>query len=442
MGETYLANVRQQYEQLPYPPRDPAEEKRRLLEVEIDRLATINFHCFEGRKDFTGARVLVAGGGTGDSAIYLAEQLRTLGGEVVYLDISAASLAVARARAETRKLGNIVWKNASILDLAPETFGSFDYISCTGVLHHLEDPAAGLQKLKSVLKPGGAMGIMLYAKYGRTGVYQMQKLMRFINRDEPELAGKIANTRLVLDKLPPTNWFRHNERFLSDHTKLGDSGLVDLLLHEQDVAYGIDEVHALLASADLHLAEFSNVALRMSYRPEQYISDPVLLQKIAKLDRAAQQSVAELLVGAFRQHSFYATESADTRARLGELSDVPFFMPVREGRALGPKLAAAMRQNPTRLLPVRHESGYEFDLVPDPLIAAILNHVDGARDWRQIFSLARADLGGLQQGDTAMLEAFRPTFDQFSQFDWLFLRAGNIAAFADTVEMQAESARR
>ena len=47
-----------------------------------------------------------------------------------------------------------------------------------GVLHHLENPKLGLNVLKNVLKDDGFMSIMVYGKYGRTGVYQMQDLMK------------------------------------------------------------------------------------------------------------------------------------------------------------------------------------------------------------------------------------------------------------------------
>lgn len=165
--------VRQQYEQCPYPPRDLEDERHRLLEAQIDRLPLVNFYCFRGQADSAGARVLVAGGGTGDSTIYLAEQLLQVNGEVVYVDISESSMQVAKRRANIRKLNNIRWIHGSILALDPETFRLFDYVSCTGVLHHLAEPALGLKCLKSVLKPSGAMGILIYAKYRRTGVYQL-----------------------------------------------------------------------------------------------------------------------------------------------------------------------------------------------------------------------------------------------------------------------------
>ena len=55
---------------------------------------------------------------------------------------------------------------------------TFDQIVCTGVLHHLPDPDAGLRALREVLAPGGVMHLMLYAPYGRIGVYMLQEFCR------------------------------------------------------------------------------------------------------------------------------------------------------------------------------------------------------------------------------------------------------------------------
>jgi 2-polyprenyl-3-methyl-5-hydroxy-6-metoxy-1,4-benzoquinol methylase len=434
--------VRDQYEQFPYPPRDPAEERERLLEMQIDRLAVVNHTCFRGEHDFEGARILIAGGGTGDSTIYLAEQLQGRNAEVVYVDISGASMEIAQQRAKIRTLSNITWRHDSILLLTPENVGRFDYISCTGVLHHLPNPKLGLERLKALLTPTGAMGVMIYGKYGRTGVYQMQKLMRLINRDETALPAKIANTRRVLSQLPPTNWFRHNESFLSDHKNLGDSGLVDLLLHEQDIAYSIEEVHALLSDVGLNFVDFTDMKMRMAYRPETYVRDPVLLEKIGKLDLVTQQAIAEVLVGLFMKHEFYVSLQSDCQAKLGNLSHVPFFLPERTYGALGPQIAAAMRQRPNQLVPLRHESGLEFSLRSDAANAAVFAQLDGKRCWREILANARADLNAPDRSDEKLLELFRPSFDQFRCLDWIFLRDKATRPFPDTIELQARSRRR
>ena len=103
-------SVKAQYEALPYPARDPADEARRLITGSPSFLPELNHYLFGGRRDFSRPmRVLVAGGGTGDNLIQLAQYLAASGGrhEVVYLDLSAASRKVAEARAKVRGLTNI-----------------------------------------------------------------------------------------------------------------------------------------------------------------------------------------------------------------------------------------------------------------------------------------------------------------------------------------------
>src|SRR3954470_10675632 len=123
--------VRDQYENYPYPERKPEDEKQRLLHTWPEQLAQINHYCFRGRCDFrNGFRVLVAGGGTGDATIYLAEQLSRTNAELVHLDLSAASMDIARRRAEIRGLKNIRFVQGSLLEAPALGLGSFDYISC------------------------------------------------------------------------------------------------------------------------------------------------------------------------------------------------------------------------------------------------------------------------------------------------------------------------
>ena len=57
---------------------------------------------------------------------------------------------------------------------------SFDLVVCTGVLHHLPDPDRGLRALRDVLRPSGAMRLMVYARYGRAGIYMMQEYCRLL----------------------------------------------------------------------------------------------------------------------------------------------------------------------------------------------------------------------------------------------------------------------
>ena len=78
---------------------------------------------------------------------------------------------------------------------------TFDQIVCTGVLHHLADPDAGLRALRDVLKPDGAMHLMVYAPYGRAGIYMLQEFCRRIgiSATDDEIRDLIA----ALGALPP-----------------------------------------------------------------------------------------------------------------------------------------------------------------------------------------------------------------------------------------------
>ncbi|UUZ71957.1 hypothetical protein LP415_25345 [Polaromonas sp. P1(28)-8] len=76
MPDNYLPQVRSQYEALPYPPCNPEDDRQRLVLTWLEDLPMINHYCFAGKQSFrNGFRALVAGGGTGDATIFLAEQL-------------------------------------------------------------------------------------------------------------------------------------------------------------------------------------------------------------------------------------------------------------------------------------------------------------------------------------------------------------------------------
>ncbi len=172
--------VQSQYEAYPYPARNPADEKKRLIAGSPSNLAELNHYVFGGRRDLSKPlNALVAGGGTGDAAILLAQQMSDFGvpGEVVHLDQSEPSQKIAQQRAQVRGLDNLRFVRGSLLDVGEIAPGPWDYIDCCGVLHHLEDPAAGLAALADVLAPDGGLGVMVYGALGRIGVYHVQEMM-------------------------------------------------------------------------------------------------------------------------------------------------------------------------------------------------------------------------------------------------------------------------
>ena len=313
--------TQQQYETYPYPERDPADEIKRLIMGSPSHPAEIDHYLFSGKRDWSlPFRVLVAGGGTGDSLIMLATMLEAakVPAEIIYLDLSNASRKIAEARATARGLSTITFMTGDLRNAADH--GLFDYIDCCGVLHHLENPQEGFDALAAALKPDGGLGGMVYAPYGRTGVYPLQKAFHTLFADDTA-STKISLSRQILNALPETNWFNRNEH-LGDH-ETGDAGLYDLLLHSQDTPFTVEQLHISLEAAGLSLVSFIEPIL---YDPAQYLpADPIFTDRISSFDVITQAGLAERLCGAIKTHVFYACPKGrgEVRARSGDMTLCP-----------------------------------------------------------------------------------------------------------------------
>lgn len=104
-----------------------------------------------------GSAVLEAGCGTGAQTVTLARN--SPGARFTSIDVSAGSLAEAKARVDAAGLANVQFREADLFDL-PFASGSFDHVFVCFVLEHLARPEAALAKLKAVLKPGGSITVI------------------------------------------------------------------------------------------------------------------------------------------------------------------------------------------------------------------------------------------------------------------------------------------
>lgn len=303
--------VLSQYESYPYPERNPDDEKKRLIAGSPSSLFELNHYIFGGARDLSKPlQALVAGGGTGDAVIMLAQQMHDacVPGEVTHLDLSGPSQAVAQARAKVRGLNNIRFVTGSLLDIAEVAPGPWDYIDCCGVLHHLEDPDAGLTALAGQLAPDGGIGVMVYGEYGRTGVYHMQDMLRAIAPvGEVSDDARIATAKRLAESLPKTSWIVRNG-LIRDHVGGGDPGIYDLFLHSRDRAYRVPDVADFVTQAGLRLTSFIEP---FRYDPDWLIHDPRILKRLRDLDLIARASFAELFAGNLMKHIFYAVRDTN-----------------------------------------------------------------------------------------------------------------------------------
>ena len=412
MTDATDARLAEQYEAFPYPRREPRDEAKRLIVGSPGHLREIDYWVFGARRPASQPlHALIAGGGTGDATIMLAQQMMREGraGSMTWLDRSASSLQIAQARAAARGLGNIVWEQRSLLDLPGSGLGPFDYIDCCGVLHHLPDPAEGLRALLSVLEPGGGLGLMVYAPHGRTGVYMLQDVLRLLAPADEAAPARLDVAKRVMRHLPETAWLRRNG-FLDDHVNGGDAGLYDLLLNPRDRAFSVRELHALLAAEGVSVTCWVEPA---RYDPIPLLPDPRLRARVEALEPIDRAALAEALAGNVSAHIVYCMRQNEQAERADFMA--PNVVPVTR-EIPGPDLANSIQPDGTITVVF---DGLRLPLALPPLAAAILRLVDGRRSVGEI-AAALAERG---TGAEAFERAWRSTFGALERINRLLLAA-------------------
>jgi SAM-dependent methyltransferase len=242
------AAVRAQYEENPYP----------------RWVRTRTVFTQEELKTSRNPRILVAGCGTGQNAIVTA--LRFAGASVLAIDFSSASLGYAQRKTNELGLKNIEYRRADLLALGG--YGErFDLIECSGVLHHLEDPAEGLRILAALRKPGGLMRVGLYSRLGRRQILRARELIA-ARGFKADLEG-IRACRAALRDDPQFAQIVRNEDFYSA------SGCRDLLFHVHEHNFTLAQVEAMLARLGLRFLSFefpdsgeTQIRFRSKFRQE------------------------------------------------------------------------------------------------------------------------------------------------------------------------------
>ena len=208
--------------------------------------------------------VLIAGCGTGRQALDIARRLPEA--EITALDLSFASLAYAKRKAEEAGVENLTFVQGDLLALgdlpastdmsgASAAIGAeFDMIFCSGVLHHLAEPEAGLAAIASRLKPGGVMKLALYSREARAFLKPAREKIAALGlRADAE---GIRQARFALFNLPEGDPARAVTAWL-DFYSLSDCR--DALFHVQERDYDALELAEYLATQDLTFLGFQGL---------------------------------------------------------------------------------------------------------------------------------------------------------------------------------------
>lgn len=288
--------VRAFYERHPYPAPLENLDRHRELYRNPDRRRALSLLLWPTEKPRPGRQILVAGCGTSQAATYA---LREPDSRVTAIDISETSLRHTRDLQRKYSL-----RNLDLHQLAIEAVGEldqmFDQIVCTGVLHHLPDPDLGLRSLRSVLAPDGAMHLMVYAAYGRAGIYLMQEYCRLLGVAATE--AELGDLGSMIGALSADHPIAGVARQAKDFTY--PAALADALLHPQDRAYTVPQLYAWLERCGLSFARWVEQA---PYLPQ--CGAIARTPHAARLDSLApplQHAAVELLRGTMTKHDFIA----------------------------------------------------------------------------------------------------------------------------------------
>jgi SAM-dependent methyltransferase len=296
---TIADQVREFYDQHPYPPPvDGLEGYRQQWKDEGRRRA--DHHLFWPAKPYrTDMDVLVAGCGTSQAAKYA---LRFPEAQVIGIDISDTSLQETKNLKEKYDLGNLELEQLAV-ERVEELEQRFDLILCTGVLHHLPDPDTGLRALRRVLKRDGAMHLMVYATYGRTGIYMIQEYCRRLGIGNSE--EEITELAATLMAMPPA----HPLGVL-----LGESpdfrrkaALADALLNPQDRAFTVPQLFDLIEGSGLMFGRWLRQAPYLPICGD--IASSPHADRLAQLPIKEQYAAMELFRGSMLRHSAIITHN-------------------------------------------------------------------------------------------------------------------------------------
>lgn len=286
------AQVSRFYESHPYPP--PVDDLDAYRRAWDDGRRHAESHLFWPRELYRDDRsILVAGCGTTQAAHYAVRWPRA---RITGIDVSAKSIAFTQELKRKYALDNLEVRQLAV-ERAAELGETFEYVVSTGVLHHLPDPDAGLRALRDVLAPNGAMHVMVYAPYGRAGIYMLQDYCRRLGIGRTD--AEIRDLAATLKALPPEHPIAPLLRSSPDFTT--SAGIADALLHPQDRSYSVPQLMEFLDGAGLEFARWLRQAPYLPWCGA--LASAPHHSKLIELTAEEQYAAIELFRGTMLRHS-------------------------------------------------------------------------------------------------------------------------------------------
>jgi len=408
MNSDAIDAIRAFYTAHPYPP--PIENLDRARDEWRDaNRHRADFHLFWPDRPFrANLDILVAGCGTWQAAKYAVCRPKA---RVVGIDVSPASLD--HTERLKRKYGLINLEVRSLpIESAAELERGFDLVVCTGVLHHLADPDAGLRALRGVLKEDGAMYLMLYAPYGRTGVYMLQEYCRRlgIGTSDEEINDLMAVLKTLPQQHPLSGLLRGSRDAASP------DALADALLNPRDRSYSVPELFDFITGNGL---AFNRWYSQAPYLPQcGAVASTPHAARLTVLPARERFAAMELWRGSLARHSVIVSHSGRPLASHEAQFDDhrwPQYVPVRLPGTLC--VQERLPAGAAGVLLSRYHSSADLVLVIDAPEKRMFDAIDGHRSIAEIVRRVSA---------REPAEGARTFFEKLFWYDQVVFDASNV----------------
>ena len=168
------SRVQKFYDVEPFPNYENDEDKQSIINKGNKNIFSKKLKNFIGyNKSF-----IEIGSGTSQLSNYLAIGTNN---RVVAFDPTLKSLKLGYEFSKKNNVKNITYVNADIFDdVLSDNY--FDFVWCSGVLHHTKDPYQGFKIIIKSLKTNGYVFIGLYNSYGRFRTFIRQYLYKIFGK--------------------------------------------------------------------------------------------------------------------------------------------------------------------------------------------------------------------------------------------------------------------
>jgi SAM-dependent methyltransferase len=388
--------VARQYQRWVYPP--PTRDVEEWTAGNLDPTDPVHAHWvyWPDREYPPGLDILVAGCGANQAAYFA---FKNPSAKVVAIDVSQPSLDHLQYLKDKHSLQNLEPHLLPIEELSALGL-DFDLVVSVGVLHHLADPAQGMQALAGCLRRDGVASVMLYAKYGRIGVDMLASIFHDLGLGQDD-----ASVQLVKDTIPLLPADHPVWSYLKNSPDLDAStSVVDTFLHGRQRCYTVTECIDLVTSAGLVFQEW---LFKSPYYPHERIALPDRLRSALNgLPDVEIWSLMERINALNTSHAFVACRPDRPTA--------DYAVDFASAEALGyiPVIRTLFRVDGNAI--VMPHTRVQLSAVEVPFIRL----VDGRRTIREIAALVARD-GAPQPGVADVEDLARKAFQNLWRLDFL-----------------------